>query len=123
MELRARLAVPGDEPGPDVTSERWQQIKPILASALERPANERAALLVEVCASDAALRAEVESLIAAHDAAGTFIDVPALLEPLVHKSAATGVDAANEAAIREEIGRCDVELARLAVKPRPGGGP
>jgi len=61
-----------------MTPERWQQIKPILASALERPRAERAALLADRCGGDGTLRADIESLIAAHDSAGTFIDQPAL---------------------------------------------
>lgn len=45
-------------------AERWQQIERLFHSALQRPPNERAALLAEACASDAALRREVESLLA-----------------------------------------------------------
>ncbi|RPJ62142.1 MAG: serine/threonine protein kinase [Acidobacteria bacterium] len=45
--------------------------------ALERPASERAAFLDAACAGDAALRAEVESLLASHDESGSFLDVPA----------------------------------------------
>jgi non-specific serine/threonine protein kinase/serine/threonine-protein kinase len=64
-----------------VTPERWRQIKPLLASALDCPPAERAALLAAACASDGALQAEVESLLAAHDAAGSFLDTPAMAAP------------------------------------------
>jgi tRNA A-37 threonylcarbamoyl transferase component Bud32/tetratricopeptide (TPR) repeat protein len=58
--------------------ERWERIKPILSAALERPPGERAALLAKACADDTSLRSDVESLIAAHDGAGAFIDTPVL---------------------------------------------
>lgn len=53
-----------------MTPERWHQIKALLTDALERPPAERAAFLDEACGSDAALRAEVESLLAYEDAPG-----------------------------------------------------
>ncbi|HJU55464.1 MAG TPA: serine/threonine-protein kinase, partial [Pyrinomonadaceae bacterium] len=49
----------------DVT--RWQQIKDVFALVLEQPTSRRAAVLREASGDDAALRAEVESLLAAHD--------------------------------------------------------
>jgi eukaryotic-like serine/threonine-protein kinase len=56
--------------------ERWQQIDLIFEAVLARPAGERAAFLDEACAGDAALRAEVESLIA-HEEAEAFLEDPA----------------------------------------------
>ena len=46
-----------------MTPERWQQMKQIFQSALERDAAERSAFLNQACADDAAPRSEVESLI------------------------------------------------------------
>jgi non-specific serine/threonine protein kinase/serine/threonine-protein kinase len=47
-----------------ITAERWQEIKRIVAEALEEnSADARAALIAERCAGDPALREEVESLI------------------------------------------------------------
>ena len=43
--------------------ERWQQIKAIVAEALEQQANTRAAFVAERCAGDPALRNEVDSLL------------------------------------------------------------
>jgi len=61
-----------------VTPERWQEVKKVLAAALEREAGERAAYLDQVC-TDASLRGEVESLIAAHEQAGrSFMEPPAV---------------------------------------------
>jgi serine/threonine protein kinase/tetratricopeptide (TPR) repeat protein len=47
-----------------MTPERWQEIKQVLAAALELSANERAAYLDRTCADDPALRKDVESLLA-----------------------------------------------------------
>ncbi len=46
-----------------MTPDRWQQIKDLLADALERSPAERAPFLEQVCGADASLRAEVESLL------------------------------------------------------------
>jgi len=59
-----------------MTPERYQQIDRLLDAALERAPEERAAFLAEACAGDEALRREVESLLAAHDQAGSFIEAP-----------------------------------------------
>jgi eukaryotic-like serine/threonine-protein kinase len=48
-----------------MTSERWQQVKELLAQALECEASARPALLDHVCAGDASLRCELEALLAA----------------------------------------------------------
>ena len=54
--------------------ERWQQIDQILEAALERERNEWAAFLDLACAGDEELRREVESLLRAHEQAGSFIE-------------------------------------------------
>ncbi len=61
-----------------MTPERWQRIKPLLQSALERDPGERSAFLAAECAGDEALRNDVESLIASHDQASGFIESPAV---------------------------------------------
>lgn len=58
-------------------TDRWQQVEDIFHAALERAPSERAAFLDEACGSDVELRADVESIIAAHEAPGDFIDTPA----------------------------------------------
>jgi eukaryotic-like serine/threonine-protein kinase len=60
-----------------MTPERWQRIKALLESALERAPRERAAFLKEACAADSSLQNQVESLIASHEQAGGFIESPA----------------------------------------------
>lgn len=54
----------------------WLQVKAILADALERPAEARAAFLAEACGGDEALAAEVASLLVAEAEAGDFIETP-----------------------------------------------
>jgi serine/threonine protein kinase len=61
-----------------VTPERWQEMKKVLAGALERTPAERPSYLDQACA-DASLRREVESLIAANEQGDTsFLEQPAI---------------------------------------------
>jgi serine/threonine protein kinase len=53
-----------------VTPERWQQVKEVLATALEKTPLERAAYLDRTC-TDPSLRREVESFILAHEQGDT----------------------------------------------------
>jgi hypothetical protein len=61
-----------------MTPERWQQIKQVYESALEREETRRAAFVEEACAGDPELRREVESLLAYPDPDQRFMGVPAL---------------------------------------------
>jgi serine/threonine-protein kinase len=63
--------------------ERWQQITNIFQAALACPTDERAAYLADVCAADPALRREVETMLAAHAAAGRFLEAPAVQDAAV----------------------------------------
>src|SRR5689334_739212 len=60
-----------------MTPERWKQVEEIFNAALERPVDEREALLGEICGGDTSLRAQVEYLIDCHEQAGDFIEAPA----------------------------------------------
>ena len=60
-----------------MTPERWQKVKEIFQSALERAPDERSAFLESACRGDESLHKEVESLIASHEKDGSFIDSPA----------------------------------------------
>jgi serine/threonine protein kinase len=62
----------------NVTPERWQEVKKVLAGALERTPGERPAYLDRAC-PEPDLRREVESLIAAHEQAqSSFLNQPAV---------------------------------------------
>jgi predicted ATPase len=54
-----------------MSSERWERTKEILEQALRLAPEERKAYLESACEADADLRREVESLIAAHEEAGS----------------------------------------------------
>lgn len=55
----------------------WQQIETFFHSALSLSGDERTAYLSQACAEDNSLRCEVESLIAAFEENGEFLDEPA----------------------------------------------
>src|SRR5829696_3565953 len=55
-------------------AERWARVKPIFFAAVERPADERSAFIRSQCGGDETLSSEIESLLAAHDRAGSFIE-------------------------------------------------
>ncbi len=59
-------------------SERWQQIKEVLQSALERPADERGRFLDKICADDESLRREVETLLLSAENVGSFMENAAI---------------------------------------------
>ncbi len=59
-------------------SARWQQVKEILQSALERPPAEREHFLDKICAGDNSLRREVETLLASSENVGSFMEQAAI---------------------------------------------
>ena len=61
-----------------MTVDGWRRIKDVFSDALERPAASRAAFVANLCSDDAEVRREVESLLAAHDTAGDFLERPAV---------------------------------------------
>ena len=75
----SRLAAPRiEEVRRNVTPERWQEVKNVLAAALDLAPADRHAYLDQACA-ETDLRGEVESLIAAHEQAqSSFLSNPAL---------------------------------------------
>ncbi len=58
------------------TPDRYKQAEALFNAALALPAARRRAFLEAACGADAELREEVESLLAAHEQAGPFIDQP-----------------------------------------------
>ena len=84
-----------------MTPERWQQVKQIFQSAIERPPDERDAFLARACQDNPALRSEVESLISSHDQAGDSIEAMAA-------EAATEMLADERAIVDKQIGHYQV---------------
>jgi serine/threonine-protein kinase len=81
--------------------ERWQQLKQIFQSALERNPAERSAFLSHACAGDEALRSEVESLISSHGQAGDSMEAMAA-------EATTEMLANDRALVGKQIGHYQV---------------
>ncbi|MCP3964647.1 MAG: hypothetical protein GY719_43005 [bacterium] len=67
--------------------ERWRRIDAVFAAALELDPEERATFLTTVCGADEALRREVESLLAADESAGEFLETPVLLRGVLRPQA------------------------------------
>ena len=88
--------------------EQWAQIKPIFHEAAERPVTERSAFIRSRCGDDESLAVEIESLLGAHDRAGSFIEEL----PLDSITAALDVEL-SDAIIGRRIGAYEV-TARLA---------
>ena len=60
-----------------MTPERFQQIDQLYQAALDQGVADRSKFISSACAGDSELRREVESLLAAHEQAGSFIAEPA----------------------------------------------
>jgi eukaryotic-like serine/threonine-protein kinase len=71
----------------EMTPERYRQVQRALEQALECAESERAAYLDAACGADAALRREVESLLAADAHAASFIESPAVARRAVPEGA------------------------------------
>ena len=56
--------------------ERFERVREVYHAVLDRPSGERAAFLEQACSGDAALRDEIQSLLAAGEEAGSFLAVP-----------------------------------------------
>src|SRR5262245_34044744 len=56
----------------------WERLQALFEATIALPPEHRAAFLAEHVNGDSAIRREVESLVAAHEAAGRFLHEPAL---------------------------------------------
>ena len=56
--------------------DNWNRAKDVFHEALRKPASERSRFVANACGNDADLRAQVEELLAGHDAAGNFLALP-----------------------------------------------
>jgi len=59
-------------------AERWERVNELYHEALSRAGGEREAFLAEACNNDPEVLREVETLLRAHEGAGSFLDSPAL---------------------------------------------
>src|SRR5262245_49762473 len=62
-----------------MTTERWQRVKELMDKAIALAPDDRSSYLDSACNGDTGIRREVDSLLAAHDKAGTaFLKNPAV---------------------------------------------
>ena len=100
--------------------ERWAEIERVLDAALEVAPHERVPLLGSMCTNDPALRAEVEGLLAACAAAGTFLEEPAtvaagpMLASVAGGEALEPGDRLGPYEIMRELGRGGMAVVYLA---------
>src|SRR5574338_1706721 len=90
----------------ELTDEQWRRITELLAEALELSGEARREYLDRACAGDAALRAELQSLLAAHDRAG-LLDRPIAIAIDDASTTTTGLAAGTRIAqyeIEERLG-------------------
>jgi serine/threonine-protein kinase len=99
--------------------DRWRELERIVHSALARPENQRAAFLEEACAGDAALRDEVDSLLAQTARGTSFLESPAL--EVAAKALAQDESEVRRAAQREEQ-RLGKTISHYRIVQKLGGG-
>ena len=98
--------------------DEWARAREIFDAAVQRPRDERHAYLDAACAGDPGLRADVASLLAAHDRSPDFIERP-VFEAAAHLLV-DGQDAGLDGRligpyiIRQEIGRGGMGIVYLA---------
>ena len=85
-------------------AKRWGQIKEVYDRALDLRDDERAGFLAEACADDPALLAEVDSLLRAHEQAGSFLD-----EPVCELSAESTTACLGEGLVGKALGYYQIE--------------
>src|SRR5438045_6084784 len=61
--------------------EKWERIKELFESAVEREAPDRAQYVAEACEGDESLRCEVDRLLADHERAGSFLQQSPSMPP------------------------------------------
>ncbi len=94
-----------------MTPERWEKINRLYHSAAEIDAESRAVFLKEACDGDDALLQELNSLLASHERAGTFIEEPVFAAGIE----ATGIEWEEEENPAYAVGRRigSYEITRL----------
>ncbi|MEP6569085.1 MAG: serine/threonine-protein kinase [Acidobacteriota bacterium] len=82
-----------------MTPEQWQKVEAVLQQVLDLAPRDRLSFIDEACAGDERLREDATSLVDAYDAAGDFIEQPALAQDA---SVLVGDDVSNR--VGHEIG-------------------
>jgi hypothetical protein len=102
----------------------WSRVTELFSAALEREPGGREAFLAHASGGDEALRAEVESLLAAHDGAERFLETPAAVaEGLMEPGLPTIFEPGRRLGpyeVTREIGRGGMGIVYLASDTRLG---
>jgi serine/threonine protein kinase len=111
MGRRTRVAPPRDDDV--VTPERWQQIKGIVAQAMEMPPADRAAYVERECADDVELSSEVNTLLVAAEGVDSLPATRAAIASTAEQSA-LGSALGEQYEIVRRIGRGGMGAVYLA---------
>jgi eukaryotic-like serine/threonine-protein kinase len=108
-----------DRPSSPMTPDRWRVVEAILRASLSCAPAQRDAFVAQACGDDEELRLEVDSLLAAHDRTGDFLDRPAA-EQLATANAPASLTSrlatalAGRYQLEREIGRGGMATVHLA---------
>jgi serine/threonine-protein kinase len=97
-----------------VNPDLWQRVSRVFDRVADRPRSERAALLDELCAGDAGLRREVETLLAAAGDADAFLEQPYTAPAPADYSPAAQPRRVGPWLVEREIGRGGMGVVYLA---------
>src|SRR5713226_6987808 len=97
--------------------ERWGKIESVFQKVLDAEESHRAAVLEESCAGDEDLRRDVESLLAHHSEAGSFIETPAFAD-----ADASPLRPHNSRSLNPKSGLAETMIGHYRVLGKIGGG-
>jgi serine/threonine-protein kinase len=103
-----------------VTPEQFARLRTIFQDALDQPPALRRAWLAQACGGEAALQRDAESLLAAHDTAGDFLDAPAQVDPEDLDALIPGSRLGDDYQINGILGRGGMGIVYLAHDYRLG---